>query len=127
VLELDDVVDPVLFFRVFDMLTEVKAELGGRELDPAARSRAATLLRDAESRLRAALSPSLVDEFQRVVPALTDQPTTVELRLAYGGTLAWLYGIAWMTIVPPDEHGDEVPQGVPVEARTATGRIESAG
>ena len=76
--ELPGVTDPVLFFRMFDMLVEIRREIGRPDLDTAARARAAALLSEATTRLRDALSPALVAELERLEPVLGDEPTAVE-------------------------------------------------
>ncbi|MEI8406638.1 MULTISPECIES: proteasome activator [unclassified Kribbella] len=101
-----DVTDPVLFIRLFEMLTDVRRELGRKDLDAAARLRAARLLTQARCRFRDALSPAVAAEFERVEPDLTDEPTVAELRLAYRGTLAWLAGLSWLpNAQPPSSTG----------------------
>ncbi|MGH3463152.1 MAG: proteasome activator [Kribbellaceae bacterium] len=97
--ELPGVTDPVLFFRMFDMLVEIRREIGRPDLDTAARARAAALLSEATTRLHDALSPALVAELARLEPVLGDEPTAVELRLAYSGTLAWLVGLYGPAVV----------------------------
>ncbi|TCN31193.1 uncharacterized protein DUF2587 [Kribbella orskensis] len=96
-----DVTDPVLFIRLFEMLTDVRRELGRGDLDAAARLRAALLLTEARGRLRDALSPAVTAEFERMEPGLADEPTVAEPRLAYRGTLAWLAGLSWLPKTQP--------------------------
>ena len=91
-----DVTDPVLFIRLFEMLTDVRDELGREDLDAAARLRAALVLNEARRRFRDALSPAIATEFERVEPDVADEPSSAELRLAYRGALAWLASLSWL-------------------------------
>lgn len=93
--ELDEstVNEPMRLVRVGSMLEAMRAEL--REMDPdeVGRERLVEVYQSARQKLAETLSGPLAEELDTMVPALEDDPTAGEVRVAHAQLLGWLQGL----------------------------------
>jgi hypothetical protein len=95
------------FFRVAGMLEELRDEIRQPVLDEAARARLRVALDAALAELHHALSPDLIEEYERLRSRLEGPGLSVdELRVSYAELVGWLHGVlglARVTVSVPDE------------------------
>lgn len=85
--------EPMRLVRVGSMLEAMRSEL--RELDPdeVGRERLVEVYRSAREKLAETLSGPLAEELDTMIPALEEEPSTGELRVAHAQLLGWLQGL----------------------------------
>lgn len=85
--------EPMRLVRVGNMLEAMRSEL--REMDPdeVGRDRLVEVYGSARQKLAETLSGPLAEEFDAMVPALEEEPSTGELRVAHAQLLGWLQGL----------------------------------
>lgn len=85
--------EPMRLVRVGSMLEAMRSEL--REMDPdeVGRERLVDVYRSAREKLAETLSGPLAEELDTMIPALEDEPSTGELRVAHAQLLGWLQGL----------------------------------
>lgn len=92
-LETSTVSEPMRLVRVGSMLGAMRAELRELDSDAVDRDRLDEVHRSARDSLAQTLSGPLAEELDTMVPALPDEPTTGELRVAQAQLLGWLEGL----------------------------------
>lgn len=85
--------EPMRLVRVGSMLEAMRAELHEIDPDDVGRERLVEVYHSARRKLAETLSGPLADELDTMVPALEQEPTTGELRVAHAQLLGWLQGL----------------------------------
>lgn len=85
--------EPMRLVRVGSMLEAMRSELHEIDPDEVGRERLVEVYRSARQKLAETLSGPLAEELDTMVPALEEEPTTGELRVAHAQLLGWLQGL----------------------------------
>ncbi|PSO54749.1 MAG: hypothetical protein BRC31_01535 [Actinobacteria bacterium QS_5_72_10] len=92
-IESSTIEEPMRLVRVGSMLEAMRAELHELDPDEVGRERLVEVYRSARAKLAETLSGPLAEELDSMIPALEEEPTTGELRVAHAQLLGWLQGL----------------------------------